>query len=146
METNQIEILLVEDNPNDVELTLRALKKNNFANKVHVVNDGAEAVDFLFGKGKYSDRDVNHHPKVVLLDLKLPKVSGIEVLQKIRGDERTKTIPVVVLTSSREERDVVDAYKLGVNSYIVKPVDFDNFVKTVSDLGMYWLLLNQPPE
>ena len=146
METNQIEILLVEDNQSDVELTLRALKKNNLANSVHVVNDGAEALDFLFGTGNYSDRDVNHHPKVVLLDLKLPKVSGIEVLQKMRGDERTKTIPVVVLTSSQEERDIVDAYKLGVNSYIVKPVDFDHFVKTVSDLGLYWLLLNQPPK
>ena len=146
METNQVEILLVEDNPEDVELTLRALKNNNLANNVHVVNDGAEAIDFLFGRGKYSDRDVHHHPKVVLLDLKLPKVSGIEVLQKIRADERTRSIPVVVLTSSKEERDVVDAYKLGVNSYIVKPVDFDHFVKTVSDLGLYWLLLNQPPK
>jgi two-component system response regulator len=145
METNQVEILLVEDNPNDVELTLRALKKNNLANHVQVVCDGAEALDFIFGKGNYSDRDINHHPKVVLLDLKLPKVNGIEVLQKIRANEQTKSIPVVVLTSSREERDVVDAYNLGVNSYIVKPVDFDNFVKTVSDLGMYWLLLNQPP-
>jgi two-component system response regulator len=145
MDTNQIEILLVEDNQNDVELTLRALKKNNLANKVHVVHDGAEALDFLFGKGNYSDRDANHHPKVVLLDLKLPKMSGIEVLQKLRADERTKIIPVVVLTSSKEERDVVDAYKLGVNSYIVKPVDFEHFMKTVSDLGLYWLLLNQPP-
>jgi CheY-like chemotaxis protein len=146
MEANQVEILLVEDNPEDVELTLRALRNHNLANRMHTVNDGVEALDFLFGRGAYSNRDVHHHPKVVLLDLKLPKVNGIEVLQQIRGDERTRTIPVVVLTSSKEERDIVDAYMLGVNSYIVKPVDFEQFVKTVSDLGMYWLLLNQPPD
>ncbi len=142
---NVIEILLVEDNPQDVELTLRALKRHNLANKVHVVNDGAEALDFLFATGSYTERDMNHTPKVILLDLKLPKVDGLEVLRRIKSDERTKTIPVVVLTSSREEQDMVDSYKLGVNSYIVKPVDFDKFVEAVGKLGLYWLLLNEQP-
>ena len=142
---NLVEILLIEDNPNDIELTLRVLKENNLANNVQVVKDGEEALDFIFGTGKYEDRDINLKPKIILLDLKLPKVSGIEILQKIRADERTKYIPVVVLTSSKEERDIVDAYKLGVNSYIVKPVQFESFVKTVKELGMYWLLINQPP-
>jgi two-component system response regulator len=140
-----VEILLVEDNPNDIELTLLALTQNNLANHVQVVRDGEEALDFIFSTGKYSGRDINLKPKVVLLDLKLPKVDGIEVLQKIRADERTKTIPVVVMTSSKEQRDIVETYELGVNSYIVKPVQFENFVKVVKELGMYWLMINQPP-
>ncbi|MGE5443905.1 MAG: response regulator [Ignavibacteriales bacterium] len=144
MNTNEVEILLVEDNPNDVELTLRALKRHNLANKVHVVRDGAEALEFIFGEGDYTGRDIDHRPKVILLDRKLPKVDGLEVLRRIKSEERTKVIPVVVLTSSREERDIVESYKLGVNSYIVKPVDFDNFVQAVSKVGLYWLLLNQP--
>lgn len=145
METNEIEILLVEDNPDDVELTLRVLKKNNLANKVHVVTDGAEALDFVFAKNKYSERKIENPPKVILLDLKLPKVDGLEVLKKIKSDKETKTIPVVVLTSSREESDIIESYQLGVNSYIVKPVNFDQFVKSIAGLGLYWLLLNQGP-
>jgi CheY-like chemotaxis protein len=140
-----VEILLVEDNPHDVEMTLRALKKHNLANKVHVVKDGAEALDYVFSTGIYAERSIDDHPKVILLDLKLPKVNGMEVLRRIRADERTKCIPVVVLTSSQEERDIVESYKLGVNSYIVKPVDFDKFLSTVQELGLYWLLLNKPP-
>jgi CheY-like chemotaxis protein len=143
--TDEIEILLVEDNPNDVELTLRALKKNNLTNKMHVVKDGAEALEYIFATGAYTSRDINHHPKVILLDLKLPKVDGLEVLRRLKSDERTKVIPVVVLTSSKEERDLVESYKLGANSYIAKPVDFDSFVRAVAELGLYWLLLNQPP-
>jgi len=142
---NQVEILLVEDNPNDEELTLRALKKNNIANNVHVVRDGAEALDFIFASGIYAGRRVESRPKVILLDLKLPKVDGLEVLKRIKSDERTSMTPVVVLTSSKEERDIVESYKLGVSSYIVKPVDFDKFIQAVSQLGLYWLLLNQPP-
>jgi two-component system, response regulator len=141
---NGIEILLVEDNPRDVEMTLRALKKRNLANKVHVAKDGAEALDYMFAAGAYAGRDLNHVPKVVLLDLKLPKVSGLEVLKKLKADERTRTIPVVVLTSSQEEKDMVQSYKLGVNSYIVKPVDFDKFVESVGEIGLYWLLVNKP--
>jgi CheY-like chemotaxis protein len=140
-----VEILLVEDNPHDVEMTLRALKKHNLANKVQVVKDGAEALDYIFATGAYAERSIDDHPKVILLDLKLPKVDGMEVLRRIRADERTKCIPVVVLTSSQEERDIVESYKLGVNSYIVKPVDFDKFLSTVQELGLYWLLLNKPP-
>ena len=140
-----VEILLVEDNPNDVELTLRALQKQNLASKVFVVKDGAEALDFIFATGTYRVRKVDDHPKVVLLDLKLPKVDGIEVLRKIKSDPRTKEMPVVMLTSSQEERDVVETYKLGVNSYIVKPVDFNNFVHAVAELGLYWGLLNKVP-
>ena len=143
---NAIEILLVEDNPNDVELTLRALTKKNIINPVHVVGDGAEALDYIYARGKYQDRDFTNKPKVVLLDLKLPKVDGLEVLKTIKGDKRLKTIPVVVLTSSREEPDIIKSYQLGVNSYIVKPVDFNKFVEAVSTLGLYWLLLNQPPK
>ena len=142
---NEIEILLVEDNSHDVELTLRALKKQNLANKVHVVRDGAEALDYLFANKIYANRDINQPPKLVLLDLKLPKVDGLEVLRQIKSDERTKTIPVVVLTSSREEQDMIESYKLGVNSYIVKPVDFDKFLDAVGKLGLYWLLLNEQP-
>jgi two-component system, response regulator len=141
---NGVEILLVEDNPRDVEMTLRALKKRNLANKVHVAKDGAEALDYLFATGAYADRDKNHLPKVVLLDLKLPKVSGLDVLRKVKGDERTRTIPVVVLTSSQEETDMIESYRLGVNSYIVKPVDFDKFVDAVSEVGLYWLVINKP--
>jgi len=140
-----MEILLVEDNPNDVELTLRALQKQNLSNKVFVVKDGAEALDFIFASGAYSKRKVEKRPKVVLLDLKLPKVDGIEVLRRIKADSRTSRIPVVMLTSSQEERDVVNSYNLGVNSYIVKPVDFSNFVHAVSELGTYWGVLNKLP-
>lgn len=140
-----IEILLVEDNPNDIELALRALKKHNLANKVHVVKDGAEALNYIFGTGSYVSRDVNNKPKVVFLDLKLPKVDGLEVLRRVKSDEKTKVIPIVVLTSSTEERDIIESYQLGVNSYIVKPIDFDKFMDAVSELGLYWLLLNQPP-
>jgi two-component system, response regulator len=143
--TNEIEILLVEDNPNDVELTLRALKKHNITNKMHVVKDGAEALEYIFANGAYAHRRIEDHPKVILLDLKLPKVDGLEVLRRIKSDERTRMIPIVVLTSSKEERDLVESYKLGANSYIAKPVDFESFVKAVSELGLYWLLLNQPP-
>ena len=142
---NGVEILLVEDNPNDVELTLHAFKKYNLANRIQVVRDGAEALDYLFATGNYAGRDVNHRPRVILLDLKLPKVDGLEVLRRIKDDPRTKVIPVVVLTSSREEHDIVESYKLGVNSYIRKPVDFDQFTESVRTIGMYWLLLNQPP-
>jgi two-component system response regulator len=142
---NAVEILLVEDNPNDVELTVHALKKENLANQMFVVRDGEQALDFLFARGSFVGREVRNTPKVILLDLKLPKVSGLEVLRQIRADERTRTVPVVMLTSSREEPDIQESYKLGANSYIVKPVDFQNFVKSVSDMGMYWLLLNQPP-
>ncbi|MFH1396968.1 MAG: response regulator [Candidatus Omnitrophota bacterium] len=140
-----VEILLVEDNPNDVELTLRALKKNNLANKVLVVTDGAQALDFIFCTGAYTERGAANNPKIVLLDLKLPKMNGIEVIRKIKSDKKTKDIPVVVLTSSEEEKDVTESYGLGVNSYIVKPVDFTKFAKVVADAGLYWLLINKPP-
>jgi CheY-like chemotaxis protein len=140
-----VEILLVEDNPNDVELTLRALQKQNLSSKVFVVKDGAEALDFMFAAGAYSQRKIEKRPKVILLDLKLPKVDGIEVLRRIKADSRTNRIPVVMLTSSQEERDVLDSYNLGVNSYIVKPVDFSNFVHAVSELGVYWGILNKLP-
>jgi len=141
----EVEILLVEDNPTDAELAIRALKKSNLANKLVWVKDGAEALDFLFATGNYSERQVMSCPKVILLDLRLPKVDGMEVLRRIKNDERTKTIPVVVLTSSKEDRDVAESYQLGVNSYISKPVEFDAFAKTVSELGLYWLLVNHPP-
>jgi two-component system response regulator len=140
-----VDILLVEDNPSDVELTLRALKKNHIANTVRVIPDGAEALDYIFAEGKNIGRNRVDVPKVILLDLKLPKIGGLEILRRIKGDDRTKTIPVVVLTSSKEEKDIVESYRLGVNSYIVKPVDFEKFVEAVSQLGLYWLLLNQPP-
>ena len=141
---HEVEILLVEDNQSDAELTIRALTKNHLANKLVHAKDGAEALEFIFAEGKYSDRKVENGPKVILLDLKMPKVSGIEVLRKIKGDERTKKIPVVMLTSSKEDPDIQECYKLGVNSYVVKPVDFEQFIKAVSELGMYWMLLNQP--
>ena len=145
MNRNTVEILLVEDNPNDVELTLHAFRKHNLANRIHVARDGAEALDFLFCRDTYQDRDPVI-PRVILLDLKLPKVDGLEVLRQLRADERTRLMPVVVMTSSRQESDVVEAYKLGINSYIVKPVDFDQFSESVRQIGCYWLLLNQPPE
>jgi two-component system response regulator len=140
-----VEILLVEDNPHDVKLALYAFKTNNLANRVHVVRDGAEALEFMFCTGRYGARNIAQAPKVVLLDLKLPLIDGIEVLRQVRADSRTKTLPIVVLTSSREERDLVESYKLGVNSFIVKPVDFDQFTDVVRQLGYYWLLLNQLP-
>lgn len=141
----EVEILLVEDNPTDAELAIRALKKSKLANKLVWVKDGAEALDFLFATGAYSERQVANTPKVILLDLRLPKVDGMEVLRRVKGDARTKTIPVVVLTSSREDRDVIESYQLGVNSYISKPVEFDEFARTVAELGLYWLLVNHPP-
>ena len=145
-DTEAVDILLVEDNPQDAELTTRALKKNNLANRLITVEDGAEALDFIFCRGKYATRDNAHSPKVVLLDLKLPKVSGLEVLRALKQDERTRSIPVVVVTSSREDPDIKTAYGLGANSYVVKPVDFDAFAESVSSLGLYWLLVNQPPK
>jgi two-component system, response regulator len=146
METGISDILLVEDNPNDVELTLRALHKNNIVNNIHVVTDGAEALEYIFATGKYEDRDTSLATKLIILDLKLPKVGGLEILKIVKSDERTKTIPVVVLTSSKEESDVLAGYQLGANSFIVKPVDFNKFISTVRELGMYWLLLNEPPK
>jgi two-component system response regulator len=145
MSNNIVEILIVEDNPNDAELALRALKKHNLANHVVVVTDGEEALEFMFARGKYGDRKMENGPRIILLDLKLPKVDGLEVLKAIKSDMRTKIIPVIVLTSSKEEKDIVESYKLGVNSYILKPVDFDKFVDAVKDIGYYWLLLNQSP-
>ena len=145
MAADPIEILLVEDNPNDEELTLYALKKNNITNQIQVVRDGAEALEYLFCTGAYAHRQINEPPKVVLLDLKLPKVDGLEVLEQVKSDPRTRAIPVVVLTSSQEERDIVESYQLGVNSYIVKPVDFEQFIEAVRQLGMYWMLLNISP-
>jgi two-component system, response regulator len=145
MAKHEIEILLVEDNSGDAEMTIRALKKKGIGNNVVHLKDGAEAIDFVFGTGKYENRNVNHKPKIILLDLKMPKVSGIEVLKTLKSDERTKAIPVIVLTSSQEDPDIKVCYELGVNSYIVKPVGFENFTKAISELGVYWLLLNQPP-
>jgi CheY-like chemotaxis protein len=141
----EAEILLVEDNPKDVELTLHALRKENLSNRIHVARDGEEALEFLFCEGAYSDRSFDHPPKLVILDLKLPKVNGLEVLRKLKNDTHTQAIPVTVLTSSKEDRDLVDSYKLGANSYIQKPVDFDQFRETVKQLGLYWLVVNQSP-
>ena len=143
---SKVEILIVEDNPNDAEMALRALKKNKLANNVLVVGDGEEALNFIFARGKFSDRGKNNRPKIILLDLKLPKVNGLEVLKEIKSNEQTKIIPVIVMTSSKQETDLIESYRLGVNSYIVKPVDFDKFVDAVRDLGLHWLLLNQQPE
>ncbi|HEY9486835.1 MAG TPA: response regulator [Chryseosolibacter sp.] len=145
MKENSVEILLVEDNMSDAELAVRALRKKNLANNLVHLKNGAEALDFIFARGAYSERAMEQFPKVILLDLKMPKVNGIEVLQKIREDKRTRKIPVVVLTSSNEDPDIDACYELGVNSYIVKPVEFDNFSKAISELGFYWLLLNQVP-
>jgi CheY-like chemotaxis protein len=139
------EILLVEDNPSDAELTLHALRKNKLANRIHLARDGEEALEFLFCRGPYADRQFDSAPHLVLLDLKLPKVGGLEVLQKVKADARTRSIPIIVLTSSNEERDLVQSYKLGVNSYIQKPVNFADFQDVVRQLGMYWLLVNSKP-
>jgi two-component system response regulator len=138
-------ILLVEDNPDDEALTLRALKKNNILNKVVVARDGIEALDYLFGTGAHAGRDVSNQPQIVLLDLKLPKVDGLEVLRRIRANERTSLQPVVILTTSNEDRDVISSYQLGANSYIRKPVDFEQFMEAIRQLGLYWLVLNVPP-
>ena len=145
MNVPPVEILLVEDNPSDEELTIHALRSNHLANNIEVVRDGAEALDYIFHTGAFADRSAGDRPKVILLDVKLPKVDGLEVLRRIKSDPRTRSIPVVVLTSSREECDVVDSYSLGVNSYIVKPVDFSRFAEVVRQLGLYWLLLNHSP-
>jgi two-component system, response regulator len=144
--TKAMDILLVEDNPQDAELTIRSLKKQNLANRLTTVEDGAEALDFVFCRGKYASRNLEHSPKVILLDLKLPKMSGLEVLRALKEDERTRSIPVVIVTSSREDPDIKAAYALGANSYVVKPVDFDAFMDAVSTLGLYWLLVNQAPQ
>ncbi len=140
-----VEILIVEDSPNDAELALIALRDENLANNVIWLKDGAEALDFIFCEGEYSERDIDNQPKIILLDLKMPKVGGIEVLRRVRADERTKSIPVVVMTSSKEDKDIVETYRLGVNSYIVKPVDFDKFTNSIREIGFYWLVVNQPP-
>jgi two-component system, response regulator len=141
-----VDILMVEDNPNDEELTLHELRKYHLANRIHVVRDGQEALDYVFCTGRYVNRQITDQPSVILLDIKLPFVDGLEVLRRVKQDERTRTVPVVMLTSSREERDLVESYRLGVNSYIVKPVDFDQFKESARTLGMYWLLLNRPPK
>ena len=145
-ETHEIEILLVEDSPDDLDMTMRALRKANLANLIHVARDGAEALDFIFCQGPHAGRKFENPPKLILLDLKLPKIDGMEVLKRIKADARTKMIPVVALTSSKEQKDVIESYHLGVNSYVVKPVNFESFAVAVRDLGMYWLLLNQPPK
>jgi CheY-like chemotaxis protein len=142
---HQIEILVVEDDPDDLELTLNALNEEHVCNRIQVARDGEEALDFLFCRGPYNGRDPDSHPKLILLDLKLPKVDGLEVLEQIKRDPRTKAVPVVILTSSKQEQDMVQSYQWGVNSYIQKPVDFDQFRATIKRLGYYWLLVNQPP-
>ncbi|MES2803792.1 MAG: response regulator [Bdellovibrionota bacterium] len=139
-------IFLVEDNADDEALTLRALKKNNISNQVMVARDGAEALDFLFAEGKYADRDMSQQPQVMLLDLNLPKIDGLNVLKRLRGDERTKLIPVVILTSSKEDQDIIEGYSLGANSYVRKPVDFNDFSEAIRQLGLYWLILNEVPK
>ncbi|MGE5641385.1 MAG: response regulator [Byssovorax cruenta] len=144
IDQNAVEILLVEDNPRDAELTIRALKKKNLANNLYHVEDGVEALDFLFGRGKYSGRDINDAPKVVLLDLKLPRVNGLEVLSAMKSDERTQTIPVVIVTSSAEDPDIQTAYQLGANSYVLKPVQFESFIEAMTKIGVYWLMVNHP--
>lgn len=142
---HNMEIILVEDSMEDANLVIRSLKKNNLSNNIIHLKDGAEALDFIFANGIYEDRKIEDKPKLILLDLKMPKVDGLQVLRAIKGDERTKTIPVVIMTSSREDKDLVESYKLGVNGYVVKPVAFENFSKAVAELGMYWLMLNQSP-
>jgi two-component system response regulator len=141
-----VDILLIEDNPQDAELTIRALRKHNITNKLIVLEDGAEALDFIFCRGKYTQREITNHPKIVLLDLKLPKVNGLEVLRAIKADERTRMIPVVMVTSSRQDPDMKTAYESGANSYVVKPLDFNSFVESMSQLGLYWLLVNKSPK
>ncbi|MCB9079065.1 MAG: response regulator [Anaerolineaceae bacterium] len=143
--SREVEILLVEDNPSDLELAMHALQKYNLANNIEIKRDGADALDFVFCQGKYAQRDIEKTPKIILLDLKLPKVDGLEVLNKIKSNPQTRNIPVVVMTSSNQERDIVESYELGVNSYIVKPVDFEQFANAVRNIGFYWLLLNEPP-
>lgn len=140
------EIILVEDSLSDAELTIRSLKKNNICNPLLHLEDGEEALEYIFATGKYAGRNMNDLPKIILLDLKMPKVGGLDVLKKLKSDERTKIIPVVLLTSSKQDRDILAAYQLGINSYIVKPVGFENFAKTVTDIGLYWLLVNQAPK
>lgn len=142
---NEVEILLVEDNLSDAELITRALRKVNLANHLIHVKDGEEAIEFIFAQGKYAEREVKNIPRVILLDIKMPKVDGIEVLRRIKSNEATRSIPVVIMTSSKEEQDIVRSYELGVNSFVVKPVDFNSFSKAVSELGLYWVLINQPP-
>ncbi|MFZ4520347.1 MAG: response regulator [Bacteroidales bacterium] len=141
-----VEILLVEDNPSDAELTIRALKKSNLANHIFVAENGEEALDFIFGRGKFSERDKSKTLKVIFLDLKLPKVSGLEVLKELKSNESTKMLPVVIITSSKEDPDIQEAYSLGANSYVVKPVDFDSFIHAISATGLYWLQINIPPK
>lgn len=145
-ENKEIEILLVEDNQDDLDMTLRSLRKANLANHIQIARDGSEALEFIFCQGAHAGRKIEHGPKLVLLDLKLPKIDGMEVLKRVKGDPRTKMIPIVMLTSSKEQKDVIESYQLGVNSYIVKPVNFEGFAAAVKELGMYWLLLNQPPK
>jgi len=142
---NEVEILIVEDNPHDLELTLRALQKHRLANRIMALTDGAAALDFLFARGDWSERDIADGPRVVFLDLKLPKIDGAEVLRQIKSDPRTRSIPVVIVTSSAEERDRMESYQLGVNSYVVKPIEFEAFAKTIAELGFYWLAVNTPP-
>lgn len=146
MYLDELEILLVEDNPTDAELTMRALKKKNLSNNLVWLKDGSEALDFLFATGSYSERNIEYVPKLILLDLRMPKVDGLEVLQRIKENEKTRKIPVVILTSSKEDEDIVESYELGVNSYVSKPVEFDEFMGAVSTLGLYWIFLNKPPE
>jgi len=144
MDSKIIELLLVEDNPADVELTLRALKKINLLNNIVIASDGEEAIDIIFRRGNHSNKKYSTNPKVILLDLKLPKIDGLEVLKMIKNDPEKRTIPIVILTSSKEEKDVVESYKLGVNSYIVKPIDSENFIEAIHKVGLYWLILNEP--
>ena len=146
MSHREVQILLVEDNKSDAMLTIRALKKHNLANNLVHLIDGAQALDFIFGKGEFDGRDIENKPKVIFLDIKMPKVSGLEVLRVIKNDERTKLIPVVMMTSSKQEKDILESHQLGVNSYVVKPVGFENFSKTIAELGFYWLAINNSPE
>jgi two-component system response regulator len=145
MSNNHVEILLIDDDPSDIELTMHVLRSNRLANFIHIAEDGEEALDFVFCRGKYAARSLEERPRVILLDLKLPKVNGIEVLRTLKSDERTRAIPVVILTSSKEQRDLIEGYKLGVSAYIQKPVDFVEFRNTIKEIGMFWLVVNEPP-